>query len=112
MMTHTQMHRLAGAESAIRAELVWLPHYTAAVVQCRNELQPVGLDYQGRHSTRISSEAPTVKTGNIAAEVLQRADVQRDARRLHLRRRLIDAAWWIASPLALLALYAIAARLD
>jgi len=105
-MSALDMHRLAGAESAIRAEL------EAARITARQQLAPVGLDQQGRNKTRISSDAPTVTTGNLAAEVLHLESVYRASRRLRLRRRLIDAAWWIASPLALLALYAIAARLD
>ncbi len=101
-MSTLDMHRLAGAESAIRAEM------DAARIKARQQLAPVGLDQQGRRSTRIGPDAPTVINSHSAAEVLHRADVQRAARWLRVRRRLIDAAWWLAVPVATACAYALA----
>lgn len=101
-MSVIDMHRLAGAESAIRAEL------ESARITARQQIAPIGLDQQGRHGTRIGPDAPTMINSYSAAEVLHRADVQRAARWLRMRRVLIDTAWWLAVPVATACAYALA----
>lgn len=101
-MSALDMHRLSGAESAIRAEM------DAARVTARQQLAPVGSKVISR-SVRIAPDAPTVVNGYSAAEVQHRADVIRAARRLRLCRAIADAVWWAAVPAAIVAVYAIAA---
>ena len=113
-MHTTDMHRLAGAESAIRAEL------EAARIKTRQQLAPVGLDLQGRHATRpaplwADTEIepddriePASGQTRSAAEVYHSADVQRAARWLRIRTALIEAEWWLAVPVATACAYALA----
>jgi len=103
-MRATEMHRMAGAESTIRAEL------EAARIKARQQLSPVGLDHQGRRRTRPAPlwAETEIEPERSAAEVYHSADVQRAARWLRIRAALAEAAWWLAVPVATACAYALA----
>jgi hypothetical protein len=113
-MRATEMHRLAGAEPTICAEL------EAARIKNRQQLAPVGLDLQGRRATRPAPlwadteiepdgrAEPANGQTRSAAEVYHSADVQRAACWLRIRAALCEAAWWLAVPVATACAYALA----
>ena len=103
-MHATNMHRLAGAESAIRAEL------EAARIKARQQLAPVGLDLQARRSTRPAPlwAETEIEPERSAADVYHSPEVQRAARWLRIRAALAEAAWWLAVPVATACAYALA----
>ena len=119
-MQANQMHRLAGAEPTIQAESAVRAAMDAARVTARAQLSPVGLDHQGRRSTRPAPpwadteiepgahQAPANGQARSAADVCHSPEVRRAARWLRIRAALIEAAWWLAVPVATACAYALA----
>lgn len=111
MINPTQMHRihqLDGAISASIAEIRSGMELQCASIICRAQLAPIGLDQQGRRTTRAPAWADTeVSTDGMGyvsptpSDVTARADVRRAERALLVRAALTDAAYWLGSALAL-----------